>query len=153
MNRRIRHGPPAAGRLPSGSPLPSSLRFDATHRCDVEVVYEPRLPVRGGVNPTLRFVPVGGGLVQEVSYEEVASFSQAVFSAVGVSLAGQDQKIEILVCLDERIHESICRFGRDVAIEFADKEQQLALQLAGIGDVGLFGIVGPDRIAHPLLVP
>jgi hypothetical protein len=87
-------------------------------------------------------------------HEEIHAPTAAVgcFRAA-VACAGDDQQVEVLVCFDERVGH-LHRGGRiDVAIQFADDEQEFALQVFRVGHVRAFRVLGADGPAHPLLVP
>ena len=72
----------------------------------------------------------------QVPHEEILHPPDAVRPAVGMVHTGDDEQVEILAGLDERIDEAERRFRRDIVVQFADDQQQLALQFGGVGDVG-----------------
>ena len=89
----------------------------------------------------------------QVANKEVAAFAFAELAATGVVGAGQVDEFEVLFGFDEGIDEAEGAFGRDVAIDFANHQHEFAFELVGVGDVGLFGVMGADGVAHPLFVP
>ena len=64
-----------------------------------------------------------------------------------------DQEVKIFVRLDQRVHHLHGRGGIDIAVKFADDQEQFSLQPMGLGHIGLFLVVVSNRPAHPLLVP
>ena len=70
-----------------------------------------------------------------------------------VPAAGDDDQVEILVRLDERIHHLHRRRRVDVPVQLADRQQQFPLELVGIYRVRRRGVLGPDGPTHPRLVP
>ena len=90
---------------------------------------------------------------QQMAHEELFHFASTIRTAVGVPHARHHQKIEVLVRLDKRIHQPQCRFRRHIGVHFTDDQQQFSPQLGGVIDVRRGGVLRPDGIAHPLLVP
>src|SRR5688500_1508276 len=76
-----------------------------------------------------------------------ASSSPAVF------LAGHNEQVERLVRLDQRVHYLHRRRRVDVGVEFGQHQEEFALQLVRMDNVGAGFILRPDGISHPLFVP
>ncbi len=89
----------------------------------------------------------------QVPDKEVGHAASAIFATHAVAAAGNDQQVEILAGLDQRVGQPHRRFRRHVVVHFADDQQQLALQPVRVVDVRALGVLRPDGIAHPLLVP
>ena len=92
-------------------------------------------------------------------HEEVEPFVIAVrrrrivAAAGGMVRARHHQQIEVLVVLDQLVHDLHRRRGIDVRIELADDEQQIALQPVRVVDVRRGRVLLADRPRHPQLVP
>jgi hypothetical protein len=66
--------------------------------------------------------------------------------------SGDDEQIEILVGLDERVDDLHRGGWVHVLVEFADDKHQIAGELRGVRHVGIIRVLGADRPAHPLLM-
>lgn len=66
---------------------------------------------------------------------------------------GDDQKVEILVGFDQFSGQPQAAGRIDVVVHIPVNQQQLALQIAGKREVGLFVVMRPVRKAHPELGP
>src|SRR4051812_33316380 len=74
---------------------------------------------------------------QEIAREEVHPAAASVGRLGGaVAGSGDDQQVEILVGLHERVGDLHRARGIDVSVEFADDEHELALQLRSMRHVG-----------------
>ena len=73
--------------------------------------------------------------------------------AIAMAAAGHHEQIEILVGLDERVDHLQRRRGVHVLVVLAHHEQQLAFEVARVGEVRIPIVFRPHRLAHPLFVP
>src|SRR5262245_60590859 len=83
----------------------------------------------------------------------VAVIGEAAAAADAVFASREDEQIERLVRLDQRVRHLQRRRRVDVFVELADQHQQLALQLGRIVDVRRFSVLRADWPTHPLLIP
>ena len=67
--------------------------------------------------------------------------------------ARDDEQIEALPCLDERVHDLHGGGGVHVAIHLAHNQHELALEAMRVVHVGGCRVFGSHRPAHPLLIP
>src|ERR1051326_5987673 len=77
----------------------------------------------------------------------------AMAPAVAMAAVGDHQEIEVFPGPNKSISKTKRGFRWDVFIHFANNEHEVTLKQAGVVDIRGFGVLGPDRIAHPLLVP
>src|SRR5258707_2290255 len=89
----------------------------------------------------------------QMPHKKVLKPPSAIGATRAVTAIGDEKKIKIFTGADERIHKTISALRRDVFIHLTDDEHEMSLELACVLDVGAFGILRPDRISHPLLVP
>src|SRR5262249_13588777 len=89
----------------------------------------------------------------EMPNEKILHSPLAICSAHSVTGSGDHHKLEVFPSLDERIAESIRRFGRHVVVHFPNNEEQLPSQSIGIVDVRACRVLWTNGVTHPLLVP
>src|ERR1700722_2663236 len=95
-----------------------------------------------------------GLAVDEVPHEEVCAPPPAVRALAGaVAAAWDDEQLEVLVRLDERVHDLHRRGRAHVVIVLAPHEQELARQQVRVRHVRALDLAVVHRPAHPLLVP
>ena len=71
----------------------------------------------------------------EVTHEKITHAALPVPAAVSMSCSGHDDKIEILVRLDERIDETFRRLGGHISVHLTDDQHEVALKAVGIVNV------------------
>lgn len=90
----------------------------------------------------------------QVADEEIGAAAAAIIGFGGsVAGAGNEEEIEVLVSSDEGIDDLEGGSGIDIAIEFAEDEEEGGLKAMGVGAVGVLGVVRADRPTHPSFVP
>ena len=70
-----------------------------------------------------------------------------------VSYAWHDDKLKVLVSLDEGVDHLHCRCRIHIVIELSDHKHQRTCKEVGVLDVRSLLILVADRVAEPLLVP
>ena len=91
---------------------------------------------------------------EEVADEEIgaAAFAVGGFGSAVVG-AGDDEHFKIFAGFFEGVDDLHGGGGIDVVIEFADHEQEFALEFMGVHDVGAADVTIIDGPAHPLFIP
>lgn len=107
----------------------------------------------GFVYPPVFGIAVGRFDAEQMTHEEVLQSPLAVRATHAVASAGNHQKVNILSRFDQCVHKAHGRFRRDIVVHLADYQEQLAAQTLGVFNVRTLGILWPDWIAHPLLIP
>src|SRR5437868_4237191 len=91
---------------------------------------------------------------QQMPLEEFRSPAVSIgASARAMARARKDDQVKVLVRFDQRINDLHCGRGIDVAVELTDREQELALQLAGLAHIRLLLVMRANGPTHPLLIP
>ena len=89
----------------------------------------------------------------QVFYKEISSPVLAVITAQGVAHARHKQQVYVFIGLDDGIYQLESGSRIHVIIHFPQDQQELPLQLVGVGHVRRFFVLPADRVAHPLLIP
>ena len=90
---------------------------------------------------------------QQVLDKEIPSFYPAIGPPIGMVKTRQGKEFKGLTRFYQRVGDPVSGFGRNVVVPLSYHQQQIAVELGGIGDIRLFIIVFADGVAHPLLVP
>src|SRR6266568_365561 len=136
---------------------PTILRHALRLPAQAKLTLTPALSLRkgeGSSNSARRInISIGWFDSEQMAHEEIPEPPLAVGAARAVAAVRNYKQVEILVGPDEGIDETIGAFRWDVLVQFTDDQHQMALEFAGILDVGTLGVLRADGIAHPLLVP
>lgn len=73
---------------------------------------------------------------QQVFHKEISSAVLAVIAAHGMAHAGYKEEVYVLIGFDDGVYELESGGGVHVIIHFTQDQQELSLELVGVGYIG-----------------